>query len=349
VPEPAPDPVSPDPRPALEAEAEAEAEAEVEVEVEASAEAAAAVSPEDEPAPDAVAPVAPTALADAAAETEAVSEAELVSEAGPVSEAEPVSDAGSEVWPALEVGPVPAPERVRMSRRRRTTLLVAVAAVLGVLAGVGTGFGIQYDREPTPLPPLAETMPVQPKGAGPDVPALPASQDRAAVFDGNLLDLLVPIPKGGEDSERIWVSLSEYADGFDEPAGAFQEFVDNEFRRSVRADWSTSNGTYVEVQMTQFRDEDVSYSSGLFGSWMSSIDSIDNKEIYGDFATIPGTTYGFTWPSSGPLVEDGYEPEYDGRGLAQVGNILIELWVDSPDPVTNSAVQTVMNEQLERL
>jgi hypothetical protein len=270
----------------------------------------------------------------------------LVPDAGPAPEG-----AGAAETDAGPVPPdsehVPEPLRARAPRRRgRTTVLIAAAAVLGVLAGTGVGYRIQYDREPTPLAPLAGAMPVQPKGAAPAAPALPASQDRAAVYDGNLLDLLVPIPKGAKASERVWVSLTGFAETFDDPAGTFKDYAMGGFQRSVRADWTGAPGTYDEVEVIQFRDEGTAFASSLFTRWASA-NAYD--PAYGTSVEIPGVMNGYVWPSGKAVTQDGYEPEYHGRALAQVGNILIEVFVDRLHPVTASAVLPVINEQLERL
>lgn len=319
--------------------------------------AAGIVSPAAEPASEAV-PATPEeapelVLSDAEPASGLVSpDVDLAREAVP-SDAEPASELESDAGPApdganaAETEAVPEPLLARAPRRRgRTTVLIAAAAVLGVLAGAGVGYRIQYDREPTPLAPLAGAMPVQPKGAAPAAPALPASQDRAAIYGGNLLDLLVPVPKGAKDSERVWMSLTGFAEAFDDPAATFKEFATGGFQRSVRADWAGEPGTYDEVELIQFRDEGTAYASSLFPQWASA-NTYDSA--YGTSVEIPGVTNGYVWPSGKPVTQDGYEPEYHGRALAQVGNILIEVFVDRLHPVTASTVLPVINEQLERL
>src|SRR5262245_24774374 len=67
---------------------------------------------------------------------------------------------------------------LRRRRRGRTLLLIATAAVLGVVAGTVTGYAVQSDRPPTPLRPLAQPLaaapvaaagPARPNGRGVDV------------------------------------------------------------------------------------------------------------------------------------------------------------------------------------
>jgi hypothetical protein len=293
---------------------------------------------QDTPAPP---PPPPPPAAEPDPVREPVPDAAAVADSPP--DAEPAADAaaGSEDEPVL-----PVEGKAVRRRRGRTAVLIAVAAVLGVLGGVGAGYGIQYQREATPLPPLVGAMPVQPKGAAPDAPALPASQDRAAVFDGNLLDRLMPIPKGAKDSEREWVTLPDYAEYFDDPAGAFNMLAGDDFRRSVIADWTAADDTYYEIHMIQFRDDADALTSQVFSQWAP--DSSWDPQ-YGQSVQIPDATNGYAYPSGKAVTKDGYEPYYEGYAIAQVGNILVDVYVEQSHPVAVKTVLSAINKQLERL
>jgi hypothetical protein len=58
---------------------------------------------------------------------------------------------------------------------------------------------------------------------------------------------------------------------------------------------------------------------------------------------------GKVWPSAKPYREPGYEPDYFSLGLARVGDIYVEVSVDSPTPLRSSVVMSVITKQLERL
>jgi hypothetical protein len=253
--------------------------------------------------------------------------------------------------PAAEVmsgyGGAEKPPRVHKPRRRgRTTLLIAAAAVLGVLAGGGLGYRIQQQRDPTPLPPLTGAMPAQPKGAGPAVPALPASQDRAAIYDGNLLKLLLPVPEGAKDPERDWVSLEDSAERFEQPDDAFRNLTSDGFRRHAEAAWTDAHDVYREVDLLQYRDDVSPQAIALFEEW-SATDNGDPHYRAG--VQVPGATNGLVRGSAEPFKDPGFEPSYEGRALVQVGNILIEVFVDSTHPVKAATIQSVVTQQLERL
>ncbi|MFC4030173.1 hypothetical protein ACFO3J_01655 [Streptomyces polygonati] len=239
-----------------------------------------------------------------------------------------------------------APTVYKPRRRGRTARLIAVAAVLGVVAGGGVGYRIQQQRDPTPPPPLTGAMPAQPKGAGPAVPALPVSQDRAALYDGDLLKFLVQVPKSGEDPERLRVPLWDYAETFDKPAGAFEDMASDDFQQGARADWTDAHGVFREVDLTQFRDEASPSARARFSEWWADI---DGYTWLGPSEQIAGVQNGSVWPSGEEWKKSGFQPEYRGHGLAEVGNILIEVFVDSPRPVKSSTVRTLIDQQLERL
>ncbi|MBY8880951.1 hypothetical protein [Actinacidiphila acidipaludis] len=239
---------------------------------------------------------------------------------------------------------VPAAPR---RRRGRTTLLIACAAVLGVLGGGGLGYRIQQQRTPTPLPPLTGTVLAQPKGAGVAPKPLPASQDRAAVFDSNLLAQLVPTPEGAKEDDRDWESLADYAENFTKPDGAFMEFAANDFRRAATASWTQSgHDTEVSVELVQFRDEAAPYAPGEISSW-TTFD--DDDEHLGDSHDVPGTMDGKVWGSAKAEHKSGYLPMYYATGLARVGNVIAEVDVNSLKPVKASTVMSVLTKQLERL
>ncbi len=277
---------------------------------------------------------------------ESAPSAESAAASGPVLAVEP--DAGAvPAYPGLELlesGTEPAVSKPR--RRGRTTLLIAAAAVLGVLAGGGLGYRVQYERKPTPLPPLTGPVLAQPKGPGKPAPALPLAQDRDAVFAGNLLDLLVPAPKSAKDVDRDWDSLLDYASYYERPAEAFEEFAQNDFQRSAHVEWMDSHQAYYTVRLIQYRDEAAPFTPTALERQQSINDG--DKER-GPSHAVPGVGNGFVWGSGKPDEKAGYLPLYEGRGLVQIGNILVEVFVDSPHPVKSSTLLSVTKKQVGRL
>lgn len=262
-------------------------------------------------------------------------------------EQSPSSEPAAYFAPEFVSGSVPpAPEPYRPMRRRTLTLVVAAAAVLGVLAGAGAGYKVQHDRPPTPLPPLIAAAPTQPPGAGPDLPAPKLADDRNAVYEGNLLTLLLPTPKGAKQRDRGWLSVADMADLFDEPDHEFSELMENGFRRAVSAHWDSgpkNDSVYTEVTLTQFRDETTSYTAEV----LSGTDYPDGvHQSYG--TPIPGTMDGTVMPSGLPY-EEGSLKVYVGQAFARVGDIFVEVYVSGLHPVSRKAVQSVITNQLERL
>lgn len=217
--------------------------------------------------------------------------------------------------------------------------------MLGVLAGGGLGYRVQQQRTPTPLPPLTGPVLAQPKGAGQAPDALPASQDRAAVYDGDLLTMLLPTPKGAKEEERDWEDLDDFAERFTKPAGAFVQFAGQDFRRAADASW-VRDRTVVTVELAQFRDDVVAYAPQRITAQWEYNDA--NPEL-GDSHVLPGTTDGGVWGSDRKHQEAGYLPTYYGSGLARSGNIVVQVFVVSVHPVKAATVASLTTRQLERL
>ncbi|MFE1256323.1 hypothetical protein [Streptomyces fungicidicus] len=95
--------------------------------------------------------------------------------------------------------PADRPPVTPQRRRGRTAALVAVAAVLGVVAGTCAGYLVQADREPTELPPLSQPVLPQAKGGAPE--PLSADEDRRVKTDGDLRKLLIKKPRGAKEAD----------------------------------------------------------------------------------------------------------------------------------------------------
>ncbi|MFE0510632.1 hypothetical protein ACFW2E_12035, partial [Streptomyces sp. NPDC058964] len=143
-------------------------------------------------------------------------------------------------------------------RRGRTALLIAGAAVLGLVAGTCAGYLVQADRDPTALPSLSQPTLAQAKGKGPG--PLSAAQDHKIETDGDLRKLLLKRPvsarKGlytmGHDG---WMSLADYAETYEKPAAAFGNLIGDEFRRAAVTNWREGSTYNVEIHLIQYRQE----------------------------------------------------------------------------------------------
>lgn len=252
--------------------------------------------------------------------------------------------------------PVPDGPPVRPPRRRgRTTLLIACAAVLGVLAGAGTGYQIQYDRPETPLPPLVQAKLPQSKGTAPAVKPLTAAEDSLVKYEGDLRELLLKRPKGAKDLDGTyghdhWLSLYEYVGTFREPGRMFTELNRNDFQRAAVSVWRTggyATSTTTEVRLVQFRDETDTYAPEMFAGqqgYMAGTKYAGNKGT-----AIPGAFDGRAWVYSKPMTKPGYLPMYAARALARKGTVMMDIWVHSDRPIKKSAIMSLAERQWERL
>ncbi|MFI0723964.1 hypothetical protein [Streptomyces sp. NPDC021224] len=262
---------------------------------------------------------------------------------------EPTSEPAPESTPEPTEAPVAAPAAAerpyRPMARRKLTLVLAAALVLGVLAGGGAGYAVQSGRPATPLPPLVAAGPTQPAGPGPTAPAPQAADDRDAVYEGNLLKLLVPVPAGAKNGERGWLTQSELADQLG-TYRAFENLNERGFRRAVEATWDTGHDEAVntDVTLTQYRDDTSIYTEQALRDAAGSTDH--GHQQHG--VPLPGTVDGTVMASAEPYDEDDIRV-YVGQAFARVGNIFVEVYISSLDPVHEKDLRTVITEQLERL
>ncbi|PLW66078.1 hypothetical protein GQS52_11045 [Streptomyces sp. SCUT-3] len=231
--------------------------------------------------------------------------------------------------------------------------MIASAAALGVLAGAATGYGIQWQRPPTPLPPLAGEALKYPKKPAASTKPLSADEDHLVVTDGDLRKLLLPKPGGAEvderTGERVWKSAAEYADGFRSPAWMFTEVLDKNLRRVAHSAWTEKgDGMWVNIDLVQFRETDNGMSARMhFGAQKRYM---PQEEHAGNVGTaLPGTFDGRVFFRDAPVIEPGYLPRYEARALARRGDIVMDIVFNGTKPIDRKAAMDIAARQLERL
>src|SRR6266567_7012331 len=146
----------------------------------------------------------------------------------------------------------------------RSTTLFGAAVAIGLIGGVGTGYAIQAARPATPLPPLTQTQPRYAPAAvyqGIAQTMLPGSQDDAALTDGDLTKLLLPVPAGASTVDALWVDqmidVEQEAD-LCNGSSAVQCFG-NDYSQGVVAIADTNwqqKGVNVEIRIYRFAPGD---------------------------------------------------------------------------------------------
>ncbi|WP_266385153.1 hypothetical protein [Streptomyces canus] len=238
-------------------------------------------------------------------------------------------------------------ERPRARRRGRTTLLIAGAAVLGVVAGTCTGYLIQAEREPTKLASLSQPTPAQTKGPAPE--PLSAAQDRRVKTDGDLRKLLLPKPSGVKTAKWLssvdgWLDLPAYANTYVEPGQAFGSAISDEFRRAVSTGWTRGQADF-EVRLTQFRQEEALGAAAVTSgnqSWAADESSTRSWPV-------PGTGDGMAYVHDKPKTRAGYLPQYYAEAYAWRGDIAVMIWVYDTKPVPKKTIMDLVERQMERL
>ncbi|MEV4948224.1 hypothetical protein [Streptomyces sp. NPDC053755] len=159
--------------------------------------------------------------------------------------------------PPPEATPETAPEPATAQRRRvaRTAGLIAVAAVLGLVGGTAVGYGIQAEREPTPLPALnqpALAYPSKPLPKGQEPKPLSAAEDRGARTGGDLRKLLLPRPAGARAAEGRpedgWMRVASYAGWYKDEGYILELLNESRIRRVATRSWQTGEHREAVVQ-----------------------------------------------------------------------------------------------------
>ncbi|MFI7410414.1 hypothetical protein ACIBU0_17305 [Streptomyces sp. NPDC049627] len=237
----------------------------------------------------------------------------------------------------------------RPRRRGRTALLIAAAAVLGVLAGTCTGYLIQADREPTKLPPLSQ--PVIGRAEG-EPELLSAARDRRVKTDGDLRKLLVERPKGAKDTDNEagsdgWVGLAEYADLYRGPSGTFSRLASDEFRRAATVSWKVGETYIAESFLVQFHQEDKLSAAG----WAENGTHWAEKEDDTRSWHLPGTgeDNGTVFVHDTPERKPGYLPLYSAEAYAWRGDICMEIRIWDSKPIPKAKIMNLARQQMEKL
>lgn len=271
---------------------------------------------------------------------------------------------GAEAAPAeppAEAAPAPADAPAPRRRPRGlTSLIVACAALVGLAGGTATGYAIQADREPTPLPPLSQADLAYPKKALPESkrPApLPAEHDTAVKAEGDLRKLLVGKPKGfreepsffvgGDSPEDGWLSPGGRSSEYTEPGEVLVESVRNGIRRVAAANWKRGEYEYIGVRLVQYRPGAVAEAradaeaSRRDAAGRTRSGHEEGREVKAG----SGAGFFLYEPDSQP----GYLTTYGARVVGHRGDVVFDLHFTDTKPLSEKAIKDLALKQLERL
>ncbi|MCJ0873647.1 hypothetical protein [Streptomyces sp. AP-93] len=229
-------------------------------------------------------------------------------------------------------------------------LLIAGAVVLGVLAGTATGYAVQYDREPTPLAPLAQADLVAPKALAPDDATTnkTINANRWHKTDDDLAKLLIEVPGGAKKGGSGYVSTDFLALDFKHPDRALSNFAATGLRRAASVRWSQDDTTFVDVRLLQFNDRSAAEDYQTDQSAYTS-----TKEYAGnDGMPIDGlpSELGHVWVYSKAYEKPGYLPMRSARAYARRGDVVVEIhYMNNRGKVAAGDVMELAKRQLERL
>ncbi|MGA5425123.1 hypothetical protein [Streptomyces lavendulocolor] len=272
------------------------------------------------------------------------------------------SGAGTQNVPAgVDEDGAGPPTTVVSLPRGRTALLVAAAAVIGLVAGVVAGYGVQTQRPPTPLPPLAQpglTYPAAPLPKGKEPRPLTVAEDRSLKTDGDLRKLVISKPKGLRDavmptfqqgvlSADGWLSPDGYAREYLDEDSMFQYYVRQDIRRVAAADWvGGTPDEQIAVRLVQFRPGG---SGGALQYAESQMEYMPTSRGAGNMGRpIKGSSNGRYYVYSAQSASDG-EGGYHARALGYRGDVMFDIHIFDAEPISETDIRTLAERQLGRL
>lgn len=236
-------------------------------------------------------------------------------------------------------------------RRGRTTLLIAGAAVLGVLAGTITGYAVQYHREPTPLPPLAQQDLKAPKPlAMSDATTLRSiNANRWHKADEDLVKKLLEAPSGTQDVSSGVQSPDEFSiEHYEDPSGGVGGLIADNVRRIAAVHWSVGDRDFVEITLLQFQNR-----RGAEGFQSGVNQYMPTKKYAGNNGReVPGVPedFGHLWINSEADEKPGYHPLRTGTAIVRRGDIVMHLqYTNNRGKVDENVVAELAKRQMERL
>ena len=237
-------------------------------------------------------------------------------------------------------------------RRGRTALIVALAAVVGVAGGTAVGYGIQAQREPTPLPALnqPDLRHPAPLPKGHRAKPLGAAEDRRVRTDGDLRKLLLPRPAGtksaGFGNEDGWMSVSEYASDFEQPDDALSYQLANGIRRVATVSWRTGKYRTTEIRLVQFRTADGHGAREHAVDQQGYMPTAEYAGNDGEPLAGSGNGRSYVFPVE---RESGYLDMYQARAYAHRGDIMLEVFMFDTKKISPKDIKSVAERQLGRL
>jgi len=223
---------------------------------------------------------------------------------------------------------------------------VAVAAVLGGVAGTCAGYLVQAGREPK-LPVLVQ--PALPQARGPQPEPLSAEQDRKVRNDGDLRELLLEKPRGATTPEWVepqgWMNQSAYAEMSEEPEVAYARLDEQEFFRAAVTGWD-EGGHDVEIWVVQFEQRNAPTApaddSENTRYWAETDPDVESRPI-------PHTGDGRAYVHPEPTREPGSDPVHSAEAHASRGDLSVHIWVYGDEPIPMGTITDLAERQMERL
>jgi len=243
------------------------------------------------------------------------------------------------------VAPNVAPPKVKRKRSISTPALYSTLLILGLVIGLGGGYAVQYERTPTPLPPLAAAQPKYPQSAlftGQVPVLLPAGQDDASITDGNLLAVLLPTPSDSTavpGYDHTWLTLAENAANCTDQASCLSSALTDGVSRIAQTLWTKGKHEYAQITITQYFPGYSDKTASDFTDYQNGGDGTES---------LPSPT---GTGAQGYSYADQTDTGTTDYMVAMHGDLLIEflVWTDTAPAPDTSYIDSLVTQQLARL
>ncbi len=199
-----------------------------------------------------------------------------------------------------------------------------------------SGYAVQAQRPPTPLPPLQVARPSYPAEAV-DPAALAAEQPAPLAIDGDLTKLLITAPEGSTPwsdypDKPSWITVGEISERSGDAAYRFKDLTSRGFRRAAEVDWKKDDVRY-RVSLMQFAPDHA--DEAKTNNW---------EPFTGD-----GANGGYKVESSPRHWAESTDTYYYGQAVAKRGSLQMTVEVFGPKPVDSGTLKDLAKRQWERL
>jgi hypothetical protein len=236
-----------------------------------------------------------------------------------------------------------APARPK-KKRRWLRVVGMVAAGLAIVTMTGaTGYVADHHHVHNGVYPEPTSTYVSPPSAKPS-----AADRKARNHSGDLRRFLLPKPPSAErlidnEAPNGTMSLSQMAYYFENKKSGAEYLQESGYKIGATTLWKDKAGNVVVIRLSRFSTDNQAYAyySGQLGNVSDSIDTKNTKPT-----TVRRIPFQAATVFSGGKAKHGV---ITGKGIAYLGDVMIEIWVDQKAPESPDLIAGLLYQQWNRL